>query len=253
MEVFPEAPWFACSETSSTIARTLFGGATRRVRCGVLRSRRGSRKRRDCAANTGARPPGYPVRPHGRPAARAGRIPRLPPGSLRPGEDSGALRAGGGPARSGWPRLLCSSQVCRRRALGDALRRIPVTRPSARCRRRRRTSRSRAAQRTMAPARVRRSTLHSRPIRLRPRTERTRPPEGAVVTSGQLRAPWRWERLLVEAAVIGGSGRWRRRIQGLGNELRLELADLSEDDRPRAAAWNGRSKTSPPSPDMRCR
>lgn len=61
------------------------------------------------------------------------------------------------------------------------------------------------------------------------------PPEGAVVTRGQLRAPWRWERLLVEAAVIGGSGRWRRRIQGLGNELRLELAYLNEDP-PRAAA-----------------
>ena len=31
---------------------------------------------------------------------------------------------------------------------------------------------------------------------------------------GQLRAPRRWERLLVDAAVIGGRDRWRRRIRG---------------------------------------
>jgi hypothetical protein len=37
----------------------------------------------------------------------------------------------------------------------------------------------------------------------------------APVREGQLRAPRRWERLLVEAAVIGGRDRWRRRIDGL--------------------------------------
>ena len=30
-------------------------------------------------------------------------------------------------------------------------------------------------------------------------------------TAGTLRAPWRWEDLIVEAAVIGGIDRWRRR------------------------------------------
>ena len=55
---------------------------------------------------------------------------------------------------------------------------------------------------------------------------------------GALRAPWRWERLLVEAAVIGGEDRWRRRIDGLENELRLKRdAERSEDpESPRAAA-----------------
>ena len=36
----------------------------------------------------------------------------------------------------------------------------------------------------------------------------------APVREGQLRAPRRWERLLVDAAVIGGRDRWRRRIRG---------------------------------------
>jgi len=45
----------------------------------------------------------------------------------------------------------------------------------------------------------------------------------APVAGGTLRAPWRWERLIVEAAVIGGRARWERRLAGL--EARLELAD----------------------------
>ena len=55
------------------------------------------------------------------------------------------------------------------------------------------------------------------------------------VKAGQLRAPRRWERLLVEAAVIGGQERWRRRIEGLANELRLQIAELSEEDEARVA------------------
>ena len=54
--------------------------------------------------------------------------------------------------------------------------------------------------------------------------------EEPPVREGQLRAPRRWERLLVEAAVIGGRDRWRRRIEGLANELRLRLAELEEGD-----------------------
>ena len=60
-------------------------------------------------------------------------------------------------------------------------------------------------------------------------------PEGPVI-NGQLRAPRRWERLLVEAAVIGGRKRWRRRIKGLENELKLQLAELDEEDEARAAS-----------------
>ena len=57
----------------------------------------------------------------------------------------------------------------------------------------------------------------------------------APVTEGQLRAPRRWERLLVEAAVIGGRDRWRRRIDGLVNDLRLRLSELAEEDETQAA------------------
>jgi len=43
---------------------------------------------------------------------------------------------------------------------------------------------------------------------------------------GTLRAPWRWEELLVEAAVIGGKERWVRRLNGLENELSLKVQEL---------------------------
>jgi hypothetical protein len=36
-----------------------------------------------------------------------------------------------------------------------------------------------------------------------------------AVVAGTLRAPWKWESLLVESAVIGGSDRWGRRLNGL--------------------------------------
>lgn len=45
---------------------------------------------------------------------------------------------------------------------------------------------------------------------------------GEPVASGTLRAPWRWERLIVEASVIGGRDRWARRLAGLEAKLALE-------------------------------
>ena len=53
--------------------------------------------------------------------------------------------------------------------------------------------------------------------------------ESRPVSSGSLRAPWRWERLIVDASVIGGLDRWQRRVVGLANELRL-AAEREEDD-----------------------
>ena len=50
----------------------------------------------------------------------------------------------------------------------------------------------------------------------------------APVVAGTLRAPWRWERLLVDAAVIGGRDRWERRLAGL--EADLHLKARQEDD-----------------------
>jgi RecB family exonuclease len=45
-----------------------------------------------------------------------------------------------------------------------------------------------------------------------------------------LEAPFGWEQLLVDAAVVGGRERWRRRLDGLARELRLQLERLSSDD-----------------------
>jgi RecB family exonuclease len=55
-------------------------------------------------------------------------------------------------------------------------------------------------------------------------------PESEPVLSGTLRAPWRWEKLLVDAAVIGGRDRWERRLSGLGRELDLQLLEIEDRD-----------------------
>ena len=49
------------------------------------------------------------------------------------------------------------------------------------------------------------------------------------VVDGALRAPWRWETLLVESAVIGGADRWRRRLDGLASEYTRRAAELRAD------------------------
>jgi ATP-dependent helicase/nuclease subunit B len=58
-----------------------------------------------------------------------------------------------------------------------------------------------------------------------------------AVMAGTLRAPWKWESLLVESAVIGGSERWRRRLNGLAAEYELKIRQLTSEqpDSPRIA------------------
>jgi CRISPR/Cas system-associated exonuclease Cas4 (RecB family) len=56
--------------------------------------------------------------------------------------------------------------------------------------------------------------------------------EASPVVGGTLRAPRHWEQLLVEAAVIGGRDRWVKRLDGLANELRLDLEALDDPDDP---------------------
>jgi len=58
-----------------------------------------------------------------------------------------------------------------------------------------------------------------------------------AVVAGTLRAPWKWESLLVESAVIGGSDRWARRLNGLSAEYDLKIRELTSDqpDSPRIA------------------
>ena len=50
------------------------------------------------------------------------------------------------------------------------------------------------------------------------------------VVDGTLRTPWRWDRLLVESAVIGGRDRWARRLTGLKRELELRLRARQRED-----------------------
>ena len=57
------------------------------------------------------------------------------------------------------------------------------------------------------------------------------------VLEGTLRAPFRWERLLVESSVVGGRDRWERRLAGLARELALRIDTLraEEPESPHAA------------------
>src|SRR5262249_58315557 len=61
---------------------------------------------------------------------------------------------------------------------------------------------------------------------------------GSPGVGGTVRAPWRWERLLVDSAVIGGRDRWSRRLAGLAAEMRVRLEELrqEEPDSPRLAS-----------------
>lgn len=57
-----------------------------------------------------------------------------------------------------------------------------------------------------------------------------------AVIAGTLRAPWRWEELVVESAVVGGRSRedgrsrWRRRLSGLAADYRYRLAGLEREE-----------------------
>src|SRR5262245_49366383 len=59
-------------------------------------------------------------------------------------------------------------------------------------------------------------------------------PDAVPVVAGALRTPARWERLLVEAAVIGGRERWARRLAGLGADLARRRAEVGDEDEARA-------------------
>ncbi|MDX1982177.1 MAG: PD-(D/E)XK nuclease family protein [Bryobacteraceae bacterium] len=51
--------------------------------------------------------------------------------------------------------------------------------------------------------------------------------------------PSAWEKLIVDASVVGGKSRWQRRLAGLEAELRLKLDHAEEDDESHRA-WIGR-------------
>lgn len=49
--------------------------------------------------------------------------------------------------------------------------------------------------------------------------------EDRAAAFGTLRAPRHWERLIVDAAVIGGKDRWQKRLDGLHEKLTLDLRE----------------------------
>ena len=64
-------------------------------------------------------------------------------------------------------------------------------------------------------------------------------PQAEIVVAGSVPTPWRWERLLVDAAVIGGKERWAHRLDGLGREIALRREALGGEDEARAAQLDG--------------
>jgi RecB family exonuclease len=62
-----------------------------------------------------------------------------------------------------------------------------------------------------------------------------RDPDAAARRAGTVRAPWRWEQLLVDAAVIGSVERWRRRLDGLRHEIAEQRAGIEPGDEARLA------------------
>ncbi|HEY0872013.1 MAG TPA: PD-(D/E)XK nuclease family protein, partial [Vicinamibacterales bacterium] len=63
------------------------------------------------------------------------------------------------------------------------------------------------------------------------RGPRTADSEEPAVVDGTLRAPWKWETLIVESAVIGGDPqRWHRRLDGLDREYAVKIAAEAKED-----------------------
>jgi CRISPR/Cas system-associated exonuclease Cas4 (RecB family) len=68
-------------------------------------------------------------------------------------------------------------------------------------------------------------------LKVGPTVATTADDEDNAVLAGSLRTPRRWERMLVEAAVVGGGpGRWRRRLDGFDQELRARRREIERDD-----------------------
>jgi ATP-dependent helicase/nuclease subunit B len=83
----------------------------------------------------------------------------------------------------------------------------------------------RMAARLPAPVQL---SLFERPVASVPESDRP-------VIDGMLKVPRQWERLIVDAAVIGGLDRWRRRLDGLEHRLALERDRAIADDKPTVA------------------
>ena len=154
-------------------------------------------------------------------------------------------------ARPGRARLPGAARLRRRTALGGALRRVPVLRPGPGADRRRAAARPTGMGRPARRGARRRRRAGRRPAARRAGDALAgdAPPASAgdPAPEGALRAPWKWEALLVDAAVIGGAERWSRRLDGLAHELELQRSELARRRSRRARAWRPSTASSPTS------
>jgi RecB family exonuclease len=60
---------------------------------------------------------------------------------------------------------------------------------------------------------------------------------GEYLSHEQREHPYGWEKLLVDAAVIGGRDRWERRLAGLAVELQDKLAEAEDEPARKRTAW----------------
>ncbi len=156
------------------------------------------------------------------------------------------------------PRLPGAARLRAREALGAPLRRVPVARPGAAPRSERRAAARAgktwvaadddelALRRLAAPSRARRDGGRRGGAGRTPDADS----DSAPVLEGALRAPWKWERLLVDSAVIGGRERWsapaggpRRRDAPPARGARAGGAGLAARSR-RSSATSRTSSTS---------
>ena len=73
-------------------------------------------------------------------------------------------------------------------------------------------------------------TRASRPHSATDTAAEARETQEEAAPAGALRVPSQWERLLVDAAVVGGAERWQKRLAGLGAEFRLQLREAGDED-----------------------
>ena len=173
----------------------------------------------------------------------AAAVPRPARARVRARRRAGVLRSRHPPARSRRPRVRRAALVRGRRAVGEAVRRIPVARPGAAAGHRRAATRAAApAASADAPSLLPASDEVFGELARRGRTPTI--PESAVepappldsddeaIVAGTLRSPWKWEELIVESAVVGGrtrhegKARWRRRLDGLAADYDYRIDEL---------------------------
>ena len=148
-----------------------------------------------------------------------------------------ASRRGSIAARAGRIRRAAPSSRClAARPNGCRPHGSPSTCRSARCQMRwRAPPRQSRCRLTISSRALRASSRHPANRTASSRSESTGAPpldqESVPVVDGTLRAPWKWEQLIVESAVIGGDPqRWHRRLRGLAEQYRQQWVEEARED-----------------------